>query len=197
MYGSQITFTKVSALATWTINRGGTDTFRLYKSNSTATATSVLLEYNETVIRIVATQGGIWDVIQTDIFYEAAKDWVCGTQYFPMLMNPTNITGAVNWNTSLPTAFYGIQGFSLTASSTLTLPLATNINVPDGLRIKFRRVGGTTTTQLNAQSSTGDSIVGVNTVTVTAAGTTVVLISGSTYQGEIYLNKTTRVWYVM
>jgi len=197
MYGSQITFTKVSALAIWTINRGGTDTFRLYKSNSTATATSILLEYNETVIRLVATQGGIWDVIQTDIFYEAAKDWVCGTQYFPMLMNPTNITGAVNWNTSLPTAFHGIQGFSITATVSITLPLSTNVNVPDGLHIKFRRVGGTLATSLQCIASTGDTIMAYNALATTAAGTAVIVVLTSTYWGELYLNKTTKVWYCM
>jgi hypothetical protein len=195
MYGSQITFTKLSTAATWTINRGGTDTFRLYKSNSTATATSVLMEYNETVLRIVATQGGIWDVIQTDIFYNAASDWVVGTQYFPMLMSPTNITGATNWNTSLPSAFYGIYGFSITANSTLTLPLSTNINVPDGLRIKFRRVGGTLATTLNALASSGDSVMAQGSTGLST--TAVVLVNTSVFFGEIYLNKTTKVWYCM
>jgi hypothetical protein len=197
MYGSQITFTKISAAAIWTINGGGTDTFRLYKSNSTASATSVLMEYNETVLRIVATQGGIWDVIQTDVFYNAASDWVCGTRYFPMLMSPTNITGAVNWNTSLPSAFYGIHGFSITATVSITLPLSTNINVPDGLRIKFRRVGGTLATALNATASTGDTIMANNALATTAAGTAVVLVTSSAYWGELYLNKTSKIWYCM
>lgn len=195
MYGSQITFTKLSTAATWTINRGGTDTFRLYKSNSTATATSVLMEYNETVLRIVATQGGIWDVIQTDIFYNAANDWVVGTQYFPMLMAPANITGATNWNTSLPSAFYGIHPFSITANSTLTLPLSTNINVPDGLRIKFRRVGGTLATTLNALASSGDSVMAQGSTGLST--TAVVLVNTGVFFGEIYLNKTTKVWYCM
>jgi hypothetical protein len=197
MYGSQITFTKLSTAATWTINRGGTDTFRLYKSDSTATATSVLMEYNETVLRIVATQGGIWDVIQTDIFYNAANDWVVGTQYFPMLMAPTNITGATNWNTSLPSAFYGIHGFSITATVSITLPLSTNVNVPDGLRIKFRRVGGTLATSLQCIASTGDTIMAYNASATTAAGTAVIVVLTSTYWGELYLNKTTKVWYCM
>ena len=197
MYGSQITFTKLSTAATWTINAGTGNTFRLYKSNSTATATSVLMEYNETVLRIVATQATVWDVIQTDVFYNAASDWVCGTQYFPMLMAPTNITAATNWNTSLPSAFYGIHGFSITANSTLTLPLSTNINVPDGLRIKFRRVGGTLATTLNCTSSTGDSVMAQSSTSLSAAGTAVVLVNTSVYFGEIYLNKTAKVWYCM
>lgn len=197
MFGSQITFTKSSTAAIWTINRGGTDTFRLYKSNSTATATSITLDYNETVVRIVATQGGIWDVIQTDIFYNAASDWVCGTQYFPMLMSPTNITAATNWNASLPSAFYGIHGFSITTTVSITLPLSTNINVPDGMRIKFRRIGGTLATALNATASTGDTIMANNALATTAAGTAVVLVTSSAYWGEIYLNKTTKVWYCM
>ena len=153
------------------------------------------MEYNETVLRIVATQGGIWDVIQTDIFYNAASDWVCGTQYFPMLMAPTNITGATNWNTSLPSAFYGIHGFSITATSTLTLPLSTNINVPDGLRIKFRRLGGTLATTLNALAASGDSVMAQGSTGLST--TAVVLVNTGVFFGEIYLNKTAKVWYCM
>jgi hypothetical protein len=197
MYGSQITFTKLSTAAIWTINAGTGNTFRLYKSNSTATATSVLMEYNETVLRIVATQATVWDVIQTDVFYNAASDWVVGTQYFPMLMAPTNITGATNWNVSLPAAFYGIHGFSISANSTLTLPLSTNINVPDGLRIKFRRVGGTLATTLNCTSSTGDTVMAQSSTGTSPAGTAVVLVNTSVFFGEIYLNKTTKIWYCM
>jgi len=195
LYGSQVTFIKTSAINTWTINAGSGNTFRLYKSNSTATATSISLVNNNTLLRIVATQSTIWDVILTDIFYDAASTWVVGTQYFPMLMNPTNITGAVNWNTSLPSAFYGQQGFSITATSNLTLPVSTNINVPDGLKIKFRRVGGTLATALQAVCSTGDTIFGNNALVASAAGTAVILVTSSAYWGELYLNKTSKIWY--
>jgi hypothetical protein len=110
-------------------------------------------------------------------------------------MSPTNITGATNWNTSLPSAFYGIYGFSITANSTLTLPLSTNINVPDGLRIKFRRVGGTLATTLNALASSGDSVMAQGSTGLST--TAVVLVNTSVFFGEIYLNKTTKVWYCM
>jgi hypothetical protein len=194
MYGSQVTFLKQSTNAIWTINAGTGNTFRLYKSNSTATTTSISMAYNFTVLRIVATQSTVWDVMVTDIFYEAAANWVVGTQYFPMLMNPTNITAATDWNSTLPTAFYGQQGFSITATVNITLPLSTNVNVPDGLRIKFRRVGGTAQI-LNATASTGDTIFANNALTATAAGTAVPLVAAAAFWGEIYLNKTTKVWY--
>ena len=195
LYGSQVTFIKQSAINTWTINAGTGNFFRLYKSNSTATTTSISLVNNNTLLRIVATQSTIWDVILTDIFYDAASTWVVGTQYFPMLMNPTNITGAVNWNTSLPSAFYGQQGFSITATSNITLPQSTNVNLPNGLTIKFRRVGGTLATALQAVCSTGDTIFGNNALVASAAGTAVILVTSSAYWGELYLNKTTATWY--
>lgn len=197
MYGSQITFTKTSADATWTINRGGTDTFRLYKSNNTATTTSVLMEYTKTVLRIVATQGGIWDIISTDVFYNAASDWVIGTQYFRMLMGPTNITASINWFTSFPPVFYGVQGFSITATSLITLPQSTNINVPDGLRISFRRTGGTATIVLQFTASAGDTVRAYNSFASTAAGTAATLVPASVYSADLYLNKTAKVWYAM
>lgn len=197
MYGNQVTFIKSSTDAIWTINAGTGNTFRLYKSNSTATATSISMAYNFTVLRIVATQTTVWDVILTDIFYEAAANWVIGTRYYPMLMNPTNITVSTNWNATLPSAFYGIQGIALTATSTLTLPLSTNINVPDGLRIKFRRVGGTVTLVLSVAASTGDFVVATNSIASTASPTVVGFVGASVYQAEIYLNKTTKTWYCM
>jgi hypothetical protein len=197
MYGSQVTFVKISTANTWTINAGAGNTFRLYKSDSTATATSISMANNFTVLKIVATQSTVWDVITTDIFYEAAANWVVGTRFFPMLMNPTNITAATNWNTTLPSAFYGIQGFSFSVNTSLTLPLSTNVNVPDGLRIKFRRVGGTTTTSLLVIASTGDTVRAYNSATASAAGTAVTLVTTASYFGEIYLNKTTNSWYCM
>lgn len=195
MYGSQITFVKSSAANTWTINAGSGNTFRLYKSNSTATATSISLALNNTVLRIVAT-ANVWDVLQTDIFADPTN-WVVGTQYLPMIMNPTNITAAVNWNTTLPATFYGMQGFTQTATYNITLPLLSNPNVPDGLRIMFRRVGGTVTFALNAVASTGNTIMGKNSVTATAAGTAVVIVAASAYSGELYGNKTLGRWFVI
>jgi hypothetical protein len=194
MYGSQVTFLKLSTDAVWTINAGSGNTFRLYKSNSTAITTSISMAYNFTVLRIVATQSTVWDVIVTDIFYNAASDWVVGTRYFPMLMNPTNITASINWNVALPTAFYGQQGFSITATAAITLPQSTNVNIPDGLRIKFRRVGGTAQI-LNATASGSDVIMANNALVTTAAGTAVLLVAAAAFWGEIYLNKTTATWY--
>ena len=195
MYGSQITFVKSSAANTWTINAGSGNTFRLYKSNSTATETSISLALNNTVLRIVAT-ANVWEVLQTDIFADP-NNWVVGSQYLPMIMNPTNITAAVNWNITLPATFYGMQGFTQTATYNITLPLLSNPNVPDGLRIMFRRVGGTVTFILNAVASTGNTIMGLNSATATAAGTAVVIVAASAYSGELYGNKTLGRWFVI
>jgi hypothetical protein len=195
MYGSQIVFNKTSTEATWTINAGAGNTFRLPKSNSTATATSITLPFNDTTVRIVATQTTVWDVIDEDIMYDAVNTFVIGRQYFPYKINPTNITATTNWNTSFPAAFYGIQFVSLTSSSTLTLPLSTDSRVPPNMRIKFRRVGGTTTTSLGLIASTGDTILALNTTSSIAAGTSSVILASGVYQVEVILSGTQ--WVVM
>lgn len=195
MYGSQIVFNKTSTEATWTINAGAGNTFRLPKSNSTATATSITLPFNDTTVRIVATQSTVWDVIDEDIMYDAVNTFVIGRQYFPYKINPTNITATTNWNTSFPAAFYGIQFVTLTASSTLTLPLSTDSRVPPNMRIKFRRIGGTTTTSFGLIASTGDTILALNSTTSVAAGTSSVILASGVYQVEVILSGTQ--WVVM
>jgi hypothetical protein len=195
MYGSQIVFTKISTDAIWTINAGSGNTFRLYKSNSTATATSISLDYNNTCVRIVATQTSVWEVIDQDSMYDAVNQFVIGRQYFPYKINPTNITATTNWNTTFPSAFYGIQFVSLTANSTLTLPLSTDSRVPPNMRIKFRRVGGTTTTTFGLIASTGNTILALNSLTNVAAGSIAIILQSNVYQVEVILNGTQ--WVVM
>jgi len=63
------------------------------------------------------------------------------------------------------------------------------------LKIKFRRVGGTLATALQAVCSTGDTIFGNNALVASAAGTAVILVTSSAYFGELYLNKTLKIWY--
>jgi hypothetical protein len=195
MYGSQIVFTKVSTDAIWTINAGAGNTFRLYKSNSTATATSISLSYNNTSVRIVATQTSVWEVIDQDSMYDAVNQFVIGRQYFPYKINPTNITATINWNTSFPAAFSGIQLVTITASSTLTLPLSTDSRVPPNMRIKFRRIGGTTTASFGLIASTGDTILALNSTSSIAAGTSSVILASGVFQVEVILNGTQ--WIVM
>jgi hypothetical protein len=120
-----------------------------------------------------------------------------GTKYFPMLMSPGNINAATNWNSTPPAVFYGIQAFSITATTALTLPLSTSADVPDGLRIKFRRIGGTVTQVFNVIASTGDQVVATNAIGLTAAGTSATLVPASTYQAELYLSKNRKIWYCM
>jgi hypothetical protein len=120
-----------------------------------------------------------------------------GTKYYPMLMSPGNINAATNWQTTPPAVFYGIQAFSITATTALTLPLSTSADVPDGLRIKFRRIGGTVTQVFNVIASTGDSVVATNSIGITSAGTSATLVPASTYEAEIYLSKTRKIWYCM
>jgi hypothetical protein len=195
MYGSQIVFTKISTDAIWTINAGAGNTFRLYKSNSTATATSISLSYNNTTVRIVATQTSVWEVIDQDSMYDAVNQFIIGRQYFPYKINPTIIAATTNWNTSFPAEFYGIQRISITANSTLTLPLSTDSRVPPNMRIKFRRVGGTTTTTFGLIASTGDTILAVNSTTSVSAGTASTILASGVYQVEVILNGTQ--WIVM
>jgi hypothetical protein len=128
---------------------------------------------------------------------QISNNIIVGTQYYPMMMNPTNIGAATNWNSTPPAIWYGIQGFSISATTAITLPLSTSANVPNGLRIKFRRVGGTVTQILTVIASTGDQIMGTNAVALTSAGTSVTIVPASTYQAEIYLNKTSKIWYCM
>lgn len=192
MYGSEIVFTKVSTDAIWTINAGTGNTFRLYKSNSTATATSISLSYNNTSVRIVATQTSVWEVIDQDSMFDAVNQFIIGRQYFPFKINPTNITVALtNWNVLFPSAFYGIQLISITTNATLTLPLTTDNRVPPNMRIKFRRVGGTTTTTFGIIASGTDTILPLNSAT--AVSSTTPLASG-VYQFELILNGS--VWIV-
>jgi len=204
MYGSVVTFTKVSGINTYTITAGSGNTFRLYKSDSTATTTSITMENNFTVLRIVATQSTIWDVIQTDIFYNASSDWVVGARYLPMGTNPTTISTTVeNWSTVIPSILYGLNFVSLTGACNLSLPNLTSAFIPDGIRFKFRRTNTTTSNVTTAvlavrASNSTQFVVPLTGVIPVAGGSayTTIMASGA-YVAEIVGHKTSLTWYAI
>ena len=176
MYGSQITFVKSSAVNTWTINAGSGNTFRLYKSDSTATAASISLALNNTVLRIVAT-ANVWDVIETDLF-ATPSDWVLGPKYVAYKTFPTTITNtAVNWNTSPPTEFckYILFSNSGTGTTTLTLPQISNSAVFEGMEFVFRRTNttasATTTSTLTVERGGSSDLIYISGAMTTAINT--------------------------
>lgn len=188
MYGSQITFVKSSATNTWTVNAGSGNTFRLYKSNSTATATSITLALNNTVLKIVAT-ANVWDVIQTDIF-ATPGNWVLATKYCPYKTFPTTIAGtAVNWDTNPPAEFckYVLFSNSGTGTTTLTLPQTSDPAVFEGMEFVFRRTNTTasaTNTSILGVARGGTSDLFYIRNGYTTAQTTTA-IAASTFQGSI------------
>ena len=139
MYGTQITFMKVNATNTYTINTGSGNTFRLLGSSSSATQTSIAMSSNFTVLKIVATQSTVWDVVVSNNIEK---------------INTTLITatGAISF------PYY--RNYSIatpnTTAITITLPTAT-IDLL-GQKILFRRVN-TFLAQINCTSITGLSNV--------------------------------------
>ena len=197
MYGSQITFVKSSAASTWVINAGSGNTFRLYKSDSTATATSITLALNNTVLKIVAT-ANVWEVIQTDIF-ATPGDWVLATKYCPYKTFPTTISVATNWDTVPPTEFckYVLFSNSGTGSITLTLPQIQNAAVFEGMEFVFRRTNtaptaSTTSVLAVARGGTTDLIYIQGAMTTSTA--TNVLPSGQIYGKIVCVSKSGGRW---
>jgi hypothetical protein len=162
------------------------------------------MENNFTVLRIVATQSTIWDVIQTDIFYNASSDWVVGARYLPMGTNPTTISTTVeNWSTVIPTTLYGLNFVSLTGACNLSLPNLTSLFIPDGIRFKFRRTNTTTSSVTTAvlavrASNSTQFVVPLTGVIPVAGGSayTTIMASGA-YVAEIVGHKTSLTWYAI
>ena len=182
MYGSQLTFTKISAANTWTVNAGSGNTFRLFKSNSTATATSIAMAGNFTVLRIVASQSTVWDVIQGDPnVISNPNDVILGTNYIPYDVSGGNAGNLVALDLSANTSYpiYNFYTVGITVNTTWILPIiATDPRVFEGMEITFRRIAGTTTTTLTLQrGGTQDLIAPLNAVMGTATSS-VVLASG-------------------
>lgn len=194
--GSKVIFSKINTSAIWTINRGGTNTFRLYKSSSTATATTITLDYTDTKLELLATNGGVWVVLNPEeMFYNFKTDFQLGRAYFPYDLNPTTITANTDWNASVPVKWYGLNFISITGTTLITLPPSTNALVPQGMRLKFRRTGGTAATLLQITATTPDSTMGLGATTLNAAGTASSLLGTTNTSAEVWLQGTT--WYVM
>lgn len=156
MEGIQITFIKTSASNTYTINRGGTNTFRFINSDSSATATSISMANRFTVLRLVASQGGIWDVLLAQGFQEAN-------------------TSLITTNSTISHPFfnaYSIGAHGATAI-TLTIPIANVYNL--GTRLLFRRVA----------SSTASVLSSIGVYPLNSFTTTTTLMTSTQYQCEI------------
>jgi hypothetical protein len=186
MYGSQVTFTKSSATNTWTVNAGSGNTFRLFKSDSTATATSISMANDFTVLRIVATQSTVWDVLQGDPnIWAYPERIIAGTNFYAFDCSGAN-TGisALDLSNNTSSPIYKTYTVNITANTTFNLPRITDPRVFEGMEIIFRRIGGTTTATLTLQrGGPSDLIAAPNAVMGTA--TTATLLASSQYVGRV------------
>ena len=132
MYGIEITFIKNSASNTYTINRSGSDTFRLMGSNGVATATSVTLEGRNTVLKVVAQQATVWAVV-IDNFQ--------GTE-----------APLITASTTLSHPFYESYSIATPNTTAITITLPTADITTEGLRFLFRRTN-TTMAPVNSASA--------------------------------------------
>jgi len=172
MEGIQITFIKTSASNTYTINRGGTDVFRFINSDSSATATSISMANRFTVLRMVATQGGIWNIILAQGFQEAN-------------------TSLITTNSTITHPFFGAYSIGAHGATNITM----TIPIPNvyllGQRILFRRVAASTASVLSS-----NGVYPLNSFT-----TTTTLMTSAQYQCEIECltlsNTPTYGWFII
>ena len=194
MLGCEILFTKISTESTWTINASSGNFFRLYKSNSTATTTSISLALNNTVLRLAVSQANVWDVVETDIF-ATPSNWVVATKYCPYKTFPTTISVATNWDTAAPAEFckYVLFSNSGTGSITLTLPQIQTAAVFEGMEFVFRRTNtaptASTTSVLAVQRGGTTDLMYIGGAMTTAINTNV-LASGAFYGKIVCVSKT-------
>jgi hypothetical protein len=132
MYGSEISFTKINATNSYTINAGLGNTFRLLGSSSSATQTSIIMSSNFTVLKIVATQSTVWNVLISNN-YEKINTSLISTNI--SLVFPYS----ENYQIATPN----------TTTITITIPTATSDLL--GVKILFRRVN-TIMAQINCNS---------------------------------------------
>ena len=143
MYGTEVTFNKLNATNTYTINAGSGNFFRLIGSSSSATQTSISMSGNFTILRIVATQSTIWDVLVAQNFQRAS-------------------TSLISASTSISFPFFQTYSLSATVASVITLPTPTIDLV--GTSIVFRRVSGTV-----AYTTAGGTLYPINSLTATTS----------------------------
>jgi hypothetical protein len=132
IYGLEITFIKVSATNTYTINRTGTDTFRFMGSNGAATATSITLQGRNTILKLVAQQSTVWSVIIDN--YE-------GTE-----------APLITANYTIPHPFYESYSIATPNTTAITITLPAADITTEGLRFTFRRTN-TTMAPVNSASA--------------------------------------------
>ena len=172
MYGSQITFMKVNATNTYTINTGTGNTFRLLGSSSSATQTSIAMSSNFTVLKLVATQSTVWDVVVSNNMEK---------------VNTSLITATTTTAVSFPFYKYYSIATPNTTAITITIPTASSDLL--GQKILFRRVN-TQMAQINCSSINGLTNV-----------STTVLLSTAQYNCEIVCLANsatpTYAWYII
>lgn len=132
IYGLEITFIKVSATNTYTINRTGTDTFRFMGSNGAATATSITLQGRNTILKLVAQQATVWSVIIDN--YEGTEAPLITASY------------------TIPHPYYNSYSIATPNTTTITITLPTADITTEGLRFLFRRTN-TTMAPVNSASA--------------------------------------------
>lgn len=173
LQGSRITFNKSSVTSTWTINADPLNLFRNYKSGVTV-STPITLALNNTCVTIVCTTlaSGVWEVVYADQL-AIPNEMVVGTKYVPNGVSSI-ITSTTSWQTTPPTFYYRHTLFNPTATMTLTMPLASDANVFEGMEFKCRRTQNTSagtaviniqSTQANAIQTTTGVLIAANTAT--------------------------------
>jgi hypothetical protein len=171
MYGTEVTFTKINATNSYTINAYSGNTFRLLGSSSSATQTSIVMSSNFTVLKIVATQSTVWNVLISNNYEK---------------INSSIITA----NTSLTFPFSENYQIATPTTTAITITIPTASVSLLGVKLLFRRVNNTMA-QINCSGS-------INDLSNTA---TTVLLSTSQYTCEIecLANSTTPTygWYML
>ncbi len=171
MYGIEITFIKTSAANAYTINTNGTDTFRRMGSNSSATATSIVLDGRNTILKVIATQATVWAVV---------VDNIDGTEA-PLITATSSIF--------LP--YFNSYSIATPNTSTITITLPAASILTEGLRFTFRR----TNTQMSAVNSASANIRPIDNTTMQNA-----ILSTTQFLCEIGVFKTgstTYEWFLL
>jgi hypothetical protein len=135
LWGIETSFKKRFTTGIVTINRGGTNVFRLYQSNNIASATSITMPYKNTYIKLHHLGGaGIWNVINTDMMTYSPGDVYYGTKLLPFKTAPIDLQSSQNWMTTQPSIYYGINMFNITSSITITLRPADDPDYFEGFK---------------------------------------------------------------
>ena len=166
--GHIITFTKLTRDSTITFNRSSTNVIRPYKSNSTTTTTITISGLTTQYAFMGATNA--WTVINPDTTGNPLDFIISGG------FNPYAVYGTITTTGNLPTLASGYYAgqylLGPTANITITLPDSQSAELAEGMEIKFRRVGGTTTTVITFErGGTTDTIMQNGSITKVSSST--------------------------